>query len=106
MIIICLFLPAVIATLIDCKIENNKFKFINIGAIYLCYVFFINLIMNTILWCFATDKLITYSNSMFTYNFCLKYMWVVFFVSMVLPFIKKLLIDKLSIKIIITKKNK
>lgn len=107
MMIICLFIPAFCSTIIDYKL--NKIEKINITDFickYIPYLFVINLIMNSILWIFAEDKLIIYSSSIFSYSFCIKYMWLSLVLIIVIPLIKTMLQKHVDIQITLKKKRK
>lgn len=105
MLFICLFLPAVIATLIDAKINNvnDRYKLI---SNYLVYCFIINYMTNAVLWVVGTNKFVAYSENLFTYDFSMKYMTLTLFGANVLPFILKILIKNVKIEFDVKKGKK
>lgn len=103
MYFICLFVPAVLSTSLDYKIcsksPTNKEYIIK----YIHYLFFINLIMNSILFILAENKMILYSSNMFTYSFTFKYMWIVLIISTIIPYLNHIVRKKMNIQIRISK---
>lgn len=108
MLLICMFIPGIISVKINEIInkKSTKKNLINIIEQYLIYVFIVNLIMNTLLWILAEDKFIIYTTSTFTYDFCLKYMWMSLIISVIIPFIIKIFKEKIVVEITFTKINK
>ena len=100
-----MLLPASISILIDEKINGKEKDKIYLLLKYLFYTFLITTIMNSILYIFSNDKMITYANSTFTYEFCLMYMWLSMIIAFILPYILKVISANISIDLEIKKKR-
>lgn len=105
MFFICMFLPAVISVIIDEKINHSKKSIRDLVLMYGGYLFIITLFMNTIL-CFIESDVWFYNNEIFTYQFCTKYMWISFIISIILPYISKCFRGAFSINVEIKKVEK
>ena len=87
MFFICILLPAIISVIIDEKINHSKKTIRDLVLMYGGYLFIITLFMNTI-FCFIESDVWFYNNEIFTYQFCTKYMWISFIISIILPYIR------------------
>lgn len=108
MLFICLFIPAVLATVIDFKIKGkellkDKFNFLISWCIYL---FLVNLLTNTICWIFFENRFMSYSEINFTIDIVFKYMWISFIFSILLPFLSNAYIKRCNVSVKIETKNK
>ena len=105
MFFICMFLPAIISVIIDEKINHSKKTIRDLVLMYGGYLFIITLFMNTI-FCFIESDVWFYNNEIFTYEFCFKYMWISFIISIILPYIVKCFRQCISINVEVKKVNK
>ena len=105
MFFICIFLPAIISVIIDEKINHSKKSIRDLVLMYGGYLFIITLFMNTI-FCFIESDVWFYNNEIFTYQFCTKYMWTSFIISIILPYISKCFRGAFSINVEIKKVEK
>ena len=96
MFFICIFLPAIIAIIIDEKINHSKKSTRDLLLMYGSYLFIITLFMNTI-FCFIESNTWFYNSEIFTYHFCAKYMGISFIISIILPYISKCFKEAFSI---------
>lgn len=105
MFFICMFLPAIISVIIDEKINHSKKSVRDLVVSYGSYLFVITMIMNTIFF-FTESEVWFYSTKTFTYEFCFKYMWISFIISIILPYIVKCFRQCISINVEVKKVNK
>ena len=105
MFFICMLMPASISIITEKKIEKKEKSTSELILKYLFYTFLITTIMNSILYIFSSDKMITYANSTFTYEFCLIYMWLSMVIAFILPYILKVISANISIDLEIKKKR-
>ena len=105
MFFICILLPAIISVIIDEKINHSKKTIRDLVLMYGGYLFIITLFMNTI-FCFIESDVWFYNNEIFTYQFCTKYMWISFIISIILPYISKCFRGAFSINVEIKKVEK
>lgn len=105
MFFICILMPASISIITEKKIEKKEKSTSELILKYLFYTFLITTIMNSILYIFSSDKMITYANSTFTYEFCLIYMWLSMVIAFILPYILKVISANISIDLEIKKKR-
>ena len=105
MFYICIFLPAIISVIIDEKINHSKKSIRDLVLMYGGYLFIITLFMNTF-FCFIESDVWFYNNEIFTYQFCTKYMWISFIISIILPYISKCFRGAFSINVEIKKVEK
>lgn len=105
MFFICIFLPAIISVIIDEKINHSKKSVRDLVVSYGSYLFVITMIMNTIFF-FTESEVWFYSTKTFTYEFCFKYMWISFIISIILPYIVKCFRQCISINVEVKKVNK
>ena len=98
-------LPAIISVIIDEKINHSKKTIRDLVLMYGGYLFIITLFMNTI-FCFIESDVWFYNNEIFTYQFCTKYMWISFIISIILPYISKCFRGAFSINVEIKKVEK
>ena len=98
MFFICMFLPAIISVIIDEKINHSKKTIRDLVLMYGGYLFIITLFMNTI-FCVIESDVWFYNNEIFTYQFCTKYMWISFIISIILPYISKCFRGAFSINV-------
>lgn len=105
MFFICMLMPASISIITEKKIEKKEKSTSELILKYLFYTFLITTIMNSILSIFSSDKMITYANSTFTYEFCLMYMWLSMIIAFILPYVLKVISANISIDLEIKKKR-
>ena len=105
MFFICMLMPASISIITEKKIEKKEKSTNELILKYLFYTFLITTIMNSILYIFSSDKMITYANSTFTYEFCLMYMWLSMVIAFILPYVLKVISANISIDLEIKKKR-
>ena len=98
MFFICIFLPAIISVIIDEKINHSRKTIRDLVLMYGGYLFIIALFMKTI-FCFIESDVWFYNNEIFTYQFCTKYMWISFIISIILPYISKCFRGAFSINV-------
>ena len=98
MFFICIFLPAIISVIIDEKINHSRKTIRDLVLMYGGYLFIITLFMNTI-FCVIESDVWFYNNEIFTYQFCTKYMWISFIISIILPYISKCFRGAFSINV-------
>ncbi len=101
---ICLFLPSAVSTYIDEKKNNNKASSLILK--YLGYTFINALLMNTFIYVISSEKFYYYREATYTYDFCLKYMWLSLIIALILPYILQIIERTFDISIEIKgKKN-
>lgn len=105
MFFICMLMPASISIITEKKIEKKEKNTSELILKYLFYTFLITTIMNSLIYIFSSDKMIFYSNSTFTYDFCLKYMWISMIIAFILPYILKVISVNINIDLEIKKKR-
>ena len=106
MFLICMLMPASISILIEKRIDKTNKSTSDLVLKYLFYTFVITTIMNTFIYIFSSDNSLNYQNSTFTYDFCLKYMWLSLIVAIILPYILKVISANIDIDLEIRKKVK
>ncbi len=99
-------MPASISILIEKRIIKKELSNSDLILKYLRYTFLITTIMNTFIYIFSSDNSLNYQNSNFTYDFCLKYMWLSLIVAIILPYILKVISANIDINLEIRKKVK
>ena len=105
MYFICVFLPALFSIVISEKINNRKMTGKELVINYGCYTFLITMLVNTLFSIFCSQEW-TYSNEMFTYNFATKYLWISFIISVLLPYIYKVITKVFSINVEVKERSK
>ena len=106
MFFICMLMPASISILIEKRINKKELSNSDLILKYLFYTFIITAIMNTIIYIFSSDGFLYYQTSTFTYDFCLKYMWLSLLIAIFLPFLFKVVNANIDINLEIRKKRK
>ena len=106
MFLICMLMPASISILIEKRIDKTNKSTSDLVLKYLLYTFLITTIMNTFIYIFSSEKLLHYSEYTFSYDFCLKYMWLSLIVAIILPYILKVISANIDINLEIRKKVK
>ena len=106
MFFICMLMPASISIFVERKINGREKNTSDLILKYLFYTFFITTIMNTFIYLFSSEKMFHYAEYTFSYDFCLKYMWLSIFVSFFLPYIFKIISANISINLEIRKKRR
>ena len=106
MFLICMLMPASISILIEKRIIKKELSNSDLILKYLFYTFLITTIMNTFIYIFSSDNSLNYQNSTFTYDFCLKYMWLSLIIALVLPYILKVISANIDIDLEKRKKVK
>ena len=106
MFFICMLMPASISILIEKRIRNDKINNSDLILRYLLYTFLITTIMNTFIFIFCSDTSLYYAEYTFSYNFCLKYMWLSLIVALSLPYILKVISANINVELEIRKKKK
>lgn len=106
MFLICMLMPASISILIEKRIIKKELSNSDLILKYLFYTFIITTIMNTFIYIFSSDNYLYYQNSTFTYDFCLKYMWLSLLLAIFLPFLFKVVNANIDINLEIRKKRK
>ena len=106
MFFICMLMPASITILIEKRIRNDKINNSDLILRYLLYTFLITTIMNTFIFIFCSDTSLYYAEYAFSYNFCLKYMWLSLIVALSLPYILKVISANINVELEIRKKKK
>lgn len=106
MFFICMLMPASISILIEKRIDKTNKSTSDLILKYLLYTFMITTIMNTFIYIFSSDNYLYYQNSTFTYDFCLKYMWLSLLLAIFLPFLFKVVNANIDINLEIRKKRK
>ena len=106
MFFICMLMPASISILIEKRISKKELSNSDLILKYLFYTFIITAIMNTIIYIFGSDSFLYYQTSTFTYDFCLKYMWLSLLLAIFLPFLFKVVNANIDINLEIRKKVK
>ena len=101
-----MLMPASISILIEKRIDKTNKSTSDLVLKYLFYTFLITTIMNTFIYIFSSEKLLHYSEYTFTYDFCLKYMWLSLIVALILPYILKVISANIDINLEIRKKVK
>lgn len=106
MFLICMLMPASISILIEKRIVKKELSNSDLILKYLFYTFLITTIMNTFIYIFSSEKLFHYAEYTFSYDFCLKYMWLSLIVALTLPYILKIISANIDIDLEIRKKVK
>ena len=106
MFFICMLMPASISIFVDRKINNKEKNTSDLILNYLLYTFLITTIMNSIIFLVSSDKMLYYSEYTFTYDFCIKYMWLSIIISIILPCLLKVITSNISIDLEIRKKKR
>lgn len=106
MFFICMLMPASISILIEKRIVKKELSNSDLILKYLFYTFLITTIMNTFIYIFSSEKLFHYAEYTFSYDFCLKYMWLSLIVALILPYILKVISANIDIDLEIRKKVK
>lgn len=106
MFLICMLMPASISILMEKRIIKKELSNSDLILKYLFYTFLITTIMNTFVYIFSSEKLFHYAEYTFSYNFCLKYMWLSLIVALTLPYILKVISANIDINLEIRKKVK
>lgn len=106
MFLICMLMPASISILMEKRIIKKELSNSDLILKYLFYTFLITTIMNTFIYIFSSEKLFHYAEYTFSYNFCLKYMWLSLIVALILPYILKIISANIDINLEIRKKVK
>ena len=106
MFLICMLMPASISILIEKRIDKTNKSTSDLVLKYLFYTFVITTIMNTFIYIFSSEKLLHYSEYTFSYDFCLKYMWLSLIIALILPYILKVISANIDINLEIRKKVK
>ena len=106
MFLICMLMPASISILIEKRIDKTNKSTSDLVLKYLLYTFLITTIMNTFIYIFSSEKLLHYSEYTFSYDFCLKYMWLSLIIALILPYILKVISANIDINLEIRKKVK
>lgn len=104
---ICLFIPGLISASLDFEINKKEINknYILFISKWLIYVFIINMITNIIFCIFSSNKLVLYSNSIYTYSYCFKFMLITGILSIVIPELLNVGKNKFKIEISISKKK-
>ncbi len=106
MFLICMLMPASISLLVEKRINKNEKSISDLILKYLFYTFIITTIMNSFIYIFSSEKTLYYADYTFTYNFCLKYMWLSLIVAFALPYILKVISANVDITIEVKEKKK
>ena len=106
MFFICMLMPASVSILIEKRIIKKELSNSDLILKYLFYTFIITTIMNTLIYIFSSEKLFHYAEYTFSYDFCLKYMWLSLIVALILPYILKIISANIDIDLEIRKKRK
>ena len=107
MFFICMLMPASISIFTERKINKKKEeKNSDLILKYLFYTFLITTIMNTFIYIFSNEKLNFYNYETFTYDFCLKYMWLSIIIALILPYIVKVISANINIELELKEKKK
>lgn len=101
-----MLMPASISILIEKRIIKKELSNSDLILKYLLYTFLITTIMNTFIYIFSSEKLLHYSEYTFSYDFCLKYMWLSLIIALILPYILKVISANIDINLEIRKKVK
>lgn len=102
---ICFFVPSFISLYIDLRINKiNKFSY-ELIIKYFIYTFIINLLGNTAVYLISSEKNFYYMESIFTYEFIFKYMWMTLLFAIILPIIFKIIEENVKVNILVRKKN-
>ena len=83
MFFICMLMPASISVLIEKRIDKTNKSTSYLILKYLLYTFLITTIMNTFVYIFSSEKMYHYADYTFSYDFCLKYMWLSLIVDLI-----------------------
>ena len=102
---ICFFIPSFISIYIDIKL--NKISKFNYELIikYFMYNFVINLLGNSAVYFISSEKNFYYMESIFTYEFIFKYMWMTLILAIILPIIFKIIEENVNVNIVVREKN-
>ena len=101
-----MLMPASISIFTDRKINGREKNTSDLILKYLFYTFLITTIMNTFIYLFSSEKMLHYAEYTFSYDFCLKYMWLSIVVAFLLPYILKIISANISINLEISKKKR
>ena len=105
MFFICMLMPASISLIKKKKINNGNKSISDLVIKYLFYTFLITMIMNTFIYIFSSEKMFHYAEYTFSYDFCLKYMWLSLVVAIILPYILKVISTNIDIKLELKEKK-
>ena len=105
MFFICMLMPASISVLIEKRIGKTNKSTSYLILKYLLYTFLITTIMNTFVYIFSSEKMYHYADYTFSYDFCLKYMWLSLIVALILPYILKVVSTNIDIKLELKEKK-
>ena len=105
MFFICMLMPASISVLIEKRIDKTNKSTSYLILKYLLYTFLITTIMNTFVYIFSSEKMYHYADYTFSYDFCLKYMWLSLIVALILPYILKVVSTNIDIKLELKEKK-
>ena len=99
------FCTKFISLYIDLRINKiNKFSY-ELIIKYFLYTFIINLLGNGAVYLISSEKNFYYMESIFTYEFIFKYMWMGLIISIILPIISKIIEENIKVCISVRKKN-
>ena len=101
-----MLMPASISIFVERKINGREKNTSDLILKYLFYTFFITTIMNTFIYLFSSEKMFHYAEYTFSYDFCLKYMWLSLIIALILPYILKVISANIDINLEIRKKVK
>ena len=102
---VCFFVPSFISLYIDLRINKiNKFSY-ELIIKYFIYIFIINLLGYTAVYLISSEKNFYYMESIFTYEFIFKYMWMTLLFAIILPIILKIIEENVKVNILVRKKN-
>lgn len=102
---ICFFIPSFFSLFIDIKLNNIKKFDHELIVKYFVYNFFINIVGNSAVYIISSEKHFYYMESIFTYEFIFKYMWMALIISIILPILFKIIEENFKVNIITRKKN-
>ena len=105
MFFICMLMPTSISVLIEKRIDKTNKSTSYLILKYLLYTFLITTIMNTFVYIFSSEKMYHYADYTFSYDFCLKYMWLSLIVALILPYILKVVSTNIDIKLELKEKK-
>ena len=105
MFFICMLMPASISILIEKRIDKTNKSTSDLILKYLLYTFLITMVMNTFVYIFSSEKMFHYAEYTFSYDFCLKYMWLSLVVAIILPYILKVISTNVDIKLELKEKK-
>ncbi|HIR49548.1 MAG TPA: hypothetical protein IAB35_06170 [Candidatus Faecimonas gallistercoris] len=106
MFFVCMLLPASFSILISEKLKKEKKSLRDLILSYFSYTFFITMIMNTLIYFISSEKSFWYRTETFTYDFCLKYMWLSFVIAIVLPYLLHIVQKAVKINIEVKERSR